>query len=257
VTIGSTANASGGGGSLTYEWRRTGTSAKTLGGSNATTYAIGSDASNYATAGTYAFNRYVQDATCSTAWTAASGTYTLRVKNPGPPGNVPTTVCHNCCWDGDTWVDCHVTTNAFPFNTDLTNTTIQWSSTTTYNQGARSDMDGRANSNAVPAPTYPGTYAVQLCKDLGEGWYLPAYEELINMSTGRLYSPLNGMSGTGLLNSPPNSYYWSSTEAYMNHGRYSRTEAQNQYTIVIVYSDANMSHINKANKEYVRCVWRD
>jgi hypothetical protein len=256
ITIGSVTDASGGSGSLTYEWRRTGKSDKVLG--NATTCAIGGDASNYAAAGTYAFNRYVKDATCNTAWVAASGTYILTVKTPGPPGNVPTTVCKNCCWDGKAWVDCHVTTRVYPFDTDLKNTGIQWAATTTYNQGATSDRDGRANSNAIPKPDYPGTYAIQLCKDLGDGWYLPAYEELINMSAGKLNKPLNGAPATGLLNTPANSYFWSSTETFGNNGRYSKTDNLLRNTVVIVYSDANLSHINKLNSNYyVRCVWRD
>jgi hypothetical protein len=230
---------------------------KTLGNSNTTTYAIGSDASNYATAGTYFFNRYVHDATCNTAWVAASGTYTLSVKNPGPPGDVPTTVCHNCCWDGETWVDCHVTTNAYPFKVGATDSRVQWLQSTSYNSGARSDLDGRANTNAIPSSTYPGTYAVQICKDLGEGWYLPAYEELVNMSTGLRTLPLNGLSGANLLNSPANSYYWSSTETYGNGGRYTKTDVLLQNTVVIVYNDGELGHINKNNSDYVRCAWRD
>jgi hypothetical protein len=78
-TIGNSNAASGGDGNITYEWRRSGTSSKTLGGSNAITYAIGSDASNYSTAGIYYFNRYAHDGACSTAWVAATGTYTLGV----------------------------------------------------------------------------------------------------------------------------------------------------------------------------------
>jgi uncharacterized protein (TIGR02145 family) len=79
VTTESTAAATGGSPNLTYEWRRTGTSSATLTGSNAATYTIGSDVSNYSTAGTYRFNRYVKDATCNTSWVVASGTFTLLV----------------------------------------------------------------------------------------------------------------------------------------------------------------------------------
>jgi uncharacterized protein (TIGR02145 family) len=78
VTIGSSATASGGNGSFTYEWVRTGTGSATLTGSNAT-YNLSSNASNYATPGTYYFNRYVKAVGCSSAWVAAQGTYTLVV----------------------------------------------------------------------------------------------------------------------------------------------------------------------------------
>jgi hypothetical protein len=257
VTIGSAADATGGGGNIIYEWRRTGKSAKTLEGSNATTYAIGSDASNYEVAGTYAFNRYAKDATCNTAWVAASGTYVLTVKSPGPPGGMPTTVCAKCCWDGTTWVDCHVSTHVYPFDSDFTNTKIDWASLDAYNQKARSDRDGRANTNAIIAATSPGTHAVYVCQSLGEGWYLPAYEELVNMSDGRLNTPLNGFSGARLLNFPANSYYWSSTETYENGGRYSKSDVSLQHAAVMVYNSAELSHNHKHYKNYVRCVWRD
>jgi uncharacterized protein (TIGR02145 family) len=85
VTITSTGDASGGSGSLAYEWRRTGKSATTLNNSDATTYALDSDNTNYSTAGTYYFNRYAKDATCNTSWVAATGTYTLTVKGVNQP----------------------------------------------------------------------------------------------------------------------------------------------------------------------------
>jgi uncharacterized protein (TIGR02145 family) len=81
VTVGSETAASGGSGSLTYVWRRTGTSSATLTGA-AATYPLNSDASNYSTAGTYYFNRYVKDNTCNTV-AVASGIYTLGVERPG------------------------------------------------------------------------------------------------------------------------------------------------------------------------------
>ena len=96
VTIENSSTASGGSDNLTYLWVRTGgTGAATLTGSNNATYALSADAANYATAGTYYFNRYAKDATCSnTAWVAASGTYTLGVEATGtnqPQGSCPFT----------------------------------------------------------------------------------------------------------------------------------------------------------------------
>jgi hypothetical protein len=80
ITIGSFSDASGGDGAITYQWRRIqGSSSVTLTGS-ASTYSIGSDATNYSTAGTYSFRRYAHDG-CNTAWKASSSTYTLRVSD--------------------------------------------------------------------------------------------------------------------------------------------------------------------------------
>jgi uncharacterized protein (TIGR02145 family) len=91
VTTTNTTAASGGSGNLAYEWRRSGSSNKTFKSSNAVTYALGSDATNYSTVGTYYFNRYVKDATCpNIAAVAAVGTYTLYVEATGtvqPDGN--------------------------------------------------------------------------------------------------------------------------------------------------------------------------
>jgi hypothetical protein len=78
VTIGNSSVASGGNGSITYQWRRSGTSSATLTGS-ASTYSIGSQSANYSTAGTYYFRRYAHDGLCNTSWVASTGTYTLTV----------------------------------------------------------------------------------------------------------------------------------------------------------------------------------
>jgi uncharacterized protein (TIGR02145 family) len=86
LTVQSSSAASGGSGNITYLWRCTGMSAATLTGS-AATYAIGNDASNYSSAGTYYINRYAKDATCNTAWMAASGTYTLNITINQPQGS--------------------------------------------------------------------------------------------------------------------------------------------------------------------------
>jgi hypothetical protein len=78
VTISNSTSASGGNGSITYQWRRSGTSSATLTGSDST-YNIDSDANNYFTVGTYSFNRYAKDGLCD--WMAATGTYTLTIKS--------------------------------------------------------------------------------------------------------------------------------------------------------------------------------
>jgi hypothetical protein len=76
--------ASGGEGNIMYEWRRTGTSSKTLANSNSFGYDISDDPTNYDTPGTYYFTRYAKDGTGKTTLTASGGQYTLWVA-PTPP----------------------------------------------------------------------------------------------------------------------------------------------------------------------------
>jgi hypothetical protein len=249
VTIANSTAASGGNGSITYEWRRSGTSSKTLGGSNAITYAIGSDASNYSTAGTYYFNRYAKDATCNTAFVAATGTYTLTVA--GPPGTFPTTLCAQCCYNGTAWVNCYVTANAYPFDTDATNTKFQWIGSNEYGYfgGADSDKNGRQNN----VPGSGGAGAV--CRNLGTGWYLPAYEELYAMSAGAAHVNSNNLSGAKLLDTPAGDY-WSSTDYYNNVGRHTTTSSSQNYRAVVVNSNGTLNNRTKADSYYVRCAWR-
>jgi uncharacterized protein (TIGR02145 family) len=79
ITVESITPATGGSGSVTYQWQCTGTGTATLIG-DAATYTINDY--DYA-AGTYYINRYAKDATCDTDWVAASGTYTLVVEMTG------------------------------------------------------------------------------------------------------------------------------------------------------------------------------
>jgi hypothetical protein len=242
VTITSVTDATGGSGNIAYQWRRSGTNPATLTGPNAT-YNLGNDVSNnYVTGGTYYFNRYAKDATCNTEWVASDGTYTLNL-NPNP---IPVTFCAECCWDGSasTWVNCYVTTNAV-------SASAQWSENgNTYYDGAASDKNGRANTEFIS--TYTSTSAIGLCKALGTGWYLPAYEELINMSGGSPYLPLNSRSGAGLLSYD---YHWSSTECYNNGGRLSFNSNAASNAVVIFY-DGSAGCLNKTFSYSVQCAWR-
>jgi hypothetical protein len=248
VTIANTTAASGGSSNLTYQWRRSGTSSATLTGTGMT-YDIGMDAANYTTFGTYYFNRYAKDATCNTAWVAATGTYTLIVSHP-------TTLCTQCGWDGAAWVDCYVTTNAYPFD-NASNTTVQWigNDNITYFDGARSDKNGRANFTVITSSTVTiaATSAVGLCNALGTGWYLPAYEELVNMSEGVVASPLNGREGACILD---DFVHWSSTELFDNPGRVSSNRQDWQHQIVYVYPNGDTSRWSKNSPGNVRCAWR-
>jgi hypothetical protein len=171
-------------------------------------------------------------------------------------GAVPAKLCAQCCWDGTaaTWVNCYVTTNAYPFDNNTTNTTVGWSGNgDKYYEGARSDRNGRANTAAISSA---GMSAVQLCKDLGSGWYLPAYEELVNMSDGSAKSPLNNSTGANLLDELDDNYQ-SSTELVKNGGRYNDTYNFNKNIAVAVRPDGFPTWGIKAHISYVRCAWRN
>ncbi len=89
--------------------------------------------------------------------------------------------------------------------------TLQWSSDETEQKrliGADSETDGAANMAVVKAISgwetkYP---AFKWCADLGDGWYLPAKEELLTIydNKDKLNTNLTDKLSTG--------YYWSSTE---------------------------------------------
>ncbi|MBQ8853174.1 MAG: leucine-rich repeat protein [Alistipes sp.] len=89
--------------------------------------------------------------------------------------------------------------------------TLQWSSDETEQKrliGADSETDGAANMAVVKAISgweskYP---AFKWCADLGDGWYLPAKEELLTIYNNK--DKLN----TNLTNKLSSIYYWSSTE---------------------------------------------
>jgi hypothetical protein len=103
-------------------------------------------------------------------------------------------------------------------------------------------MDGRRNTAAISSG---GESAVQACKDLGNGWYLPAYEELVKMV------------GTLSFNNGPSNSYWSSTEYYGNDGRYNSKATNFQTATVLVTTNGALSYNLKAYNHYVRCVWRN
>jgi hypothetical protein len=251
VTIANATPASGGSDNLTYLWQRTGTGSATLTGTG-TTYALSSDATgNYATAGTYYFNRYAQDATCTNiAPVADAGTYTLYVESDGPPGTVSVTLCTQCCYNGSAWVDCYVTTNAV-------SNSAQWSGYTKYYPSSRSDKNGRVYFEVIIADTanYTNNSAVGLCKALGTGWYLPAYEELYAMSSGEANSASNDREGAGILE--PDESYWSMTQYYGNGGRYNRGIYEDHWRAVTVSGNGTLAAHEKLLLKATVCAWRD
>jgi hypothetical protein len=179
--------------------------------------------------------------------TAASGTITV----------VPTTLCTQCCWNGTIWMDCYVTTHAYPFVTSAGAIGASWiGGGLNYVSIANSPRDGRANTYYIKNNGLTSTSgAVGICLSLGTGWYLPAYEELINMSAGTATSfpPLNGRSGANLL-ATPNAPYWSSTEYYNNGGR--RSGSDHQDSAVAVDPSGLPFYNGKTDGDRIRCVWR-
>jgi hypothetical protein len=152
-------------------------------------------------------------------------------------------------------VDCYVTTNAYPFDNTSTNVSVVMND---YGpgfcsgaSGPGSDKNGRVNTAAYPPL---GTSAIQICKDLGDGWYLPAYEELQNMSNGQDVRPLNGRYGANLL-ATPNGGYWSSTEAKGNGGR--AVVDYDDWHGIRVYSEGGFNRIGRDWASWCRCAWRN
>jgi hypothetical protein len=201
---------------------------------------------------------------------------------------IQTTVCTQCLWDGETeaWVDGRVTTKNYPFDDATVETDVHWAGVDSWQnwtqQNANSDRDGRANTAKINA--LPGS-AVQICKDLGEGWYLPAYEEMYNLSTasptwGGLMgkSPLNERAAAGLIVAPvverrdgdnviqPASIlYWSSTEFGEQEGErlvYSNKEEAetlgNEHSCAVTCTCiGNSPYTYKTNGNILlQCAWR-
>jgi hypothetical protein len=251
VTIESETPATGGSGSFTYMWVRSGDGAGTLTGS-AETYSFVTDASNYMNAGTYYFNRYAQDAACPAGAVpvAAEGTHTVRMTSI-------TDFCEQCCWEGSTtkpwagtWTDCYVLRIA---------SSGSWTGNTTHYAGATSSRHGRANTEAITTYAEGLGSAIGMCKlfnSRSPGWYLPAYEEMVNMGDGTGNNlgdntPLNGRGGANVLLGSTVSF-WSSTE-YYNDGRYSVAEND----VVVVSGQGNFSHFPKTfGSGFRTCVWR-
>jgi hypothetical protein len=182
-------------------------------------------------------------------------------KNP-----IQATACTECLWSGSTWVNGYVTDSIVTPAGALSWDGTGWDAWIAH--GATSDKDGRANTAKIDAQA--GS-AVQYCKDLGAGWYLPAYEELFNISVGVPRwndfvdaRPLNNRSGAGLLNLALSGAVYSSTEYKGSVGRFLTTTGSNTNypypahpaaTAIAVTTHGEMYNEYKNNHAFV-CVWR-
>jgi uncharacterized protein (TIGR02145 family) len=206
VTVNNVTAASGGSGNLTYVWRRTGTSSATLTGA-AATYAINSDASNYSTAGTYYFNRYVKDNTCNTT-AAASGTYTLLVELPPPPSDFAST--QTWTFGSQTWSDRVV---ASPSNCTQTTSLT----TSNYTTAEYKISDGRYY--------YSWTCAVNAQSTLCPSpWRLPSWYDFDALVRNTNYATLTNAWGFGgyargntIHDVSTVAYYWCTTQYGSNN----------------------------------------
>jgi hypothetical protein len=182
---------------------------------------------------------------CTSA--VAAGTITVTIAPP--PGNTPSTLCLQCCYDGAAWVDCYVTTYAYQFANASNDATVIWNgSLSRSNAGSR--WDGRANTAVIASA---GTTAVQLCKNLGTEWYLPAIEELYAMGSGPANANSNNRPGADLL-ATPSGYYWSSTEATSAFNRCGG--GQNEQVCLYYGGGGGVTYGRKDSSYYVRCAWR-
>jgi hypothetical protein len=122
-----------------------------------------------------------------------------------------------------------------------------WSNVTSAEIGtsAQSSWDGLSNSNSIVGQAGHTSSAAKLCLDLVSGgqsdWYLPSIQEL-NMLWNNYYTVarvLSQISGAAQLS---NSFYWSSSENYLNFAWY------------FVFGNGGTSSNYKTNAGCVRAV---
>ncbi len=135
--------------------------------------------------------------------------------------------------------------------------TLQWSSDRTEQErliGADSETDGAYNTAKVKAISgwetkYP---AFKWCADLGEGWYMPAIEELKVFTLNdavhdAVNNTLSARDGTKLYDIGESKWYWSSTESDEQYDGYFCAWGVNMY-------DGYAYNLSKRSISYVRAV---
>ena len=124
---------------------------------------------------------------------------------------------------------------------------LQWSSDETEQKrlvGANSETDGAVNMAIIKAISgweskYP---AFKWCADLGEGWYLPAKEELLTICNNK------DLINANLTQQLLENRYWSSTEYDYHYGD------GNFSAWRVLMDDGLTYYTNKYNFNYVRAV---
>ena len=122
-------------------------------------------------------------------------------------------------------------------------TSAAWS-TENVTTGATNADDGSVNVATIKAISgweskYP---AFKWCADLGEGWYLPAYNELVTIYNQK--ATLNSVLEVQNLAKFSGNWHWSSTEYNYN------------YACCVIFSNGNVLYSNNKNsKTIVRAVY--
>ncbi len=137
-TIGSSTVASGGDGSITYQWQANGTD---IPGSNAATY---DPPSGLTTTTTY--TRFAKDNTCNTSFTPSTGSWVVTVRSNFTPGAISTTG-ETICFNGDPGL---IGSSTVASGGDG-NMTYQWQSST--NAGFSSPVTISSNTVTYDPPT--------------------------------------------------------------------------------------------------------
>ena len=190
-------------------------------------------------------------------FTAGDVTKTVTVTQAAAPA--PLTFCEKCGWNGSEWVNAYVTTYYYPFDGSTTTTKPHLFAGDTPNvTGATSDKDGRANTAVIDAVAVEGD-VVRYCKALGSGWYLPAYEEVINISGGTVNVPLNGQSGLGLLDVTHSDFFHTSTigadePTERTNLNWNTWDAQAQ--VKVAAGDGNMTPAPNGWENGFHCFWQ-
>lgn len=153
------------------------------------------------------------------------------------------------------WVDPADGTNAKVVS--LKRVAGPWSTVATET-GARSSTDGASNTAVLRQSTAyadGALAALALCDELGEGWYWPAYSELVDLFTiynagGEVdFDKTMTDNGGDAINTPDGGgsgdRYWSSTESSADKAYFVR--------VISMSPDASTNKTSTSNPRYLRC----